>query len=134
MYVVLGALALVMSLASCGQSDEQSGASSTTAETEPPVNKEPTYIEELPSDIAADLVGTEWTLVSLYGSPPLESSNVALYIEDDGIGGSTGCNYYGSKDVTMDKGRSSDRQELEHHNGLSGRSRAAGRGLPSCSE
>ncbi len=93
----------MISLVACGQPDEQAGGPSTAENTEPAARKEPTYIEDLTSDIAADLVGTEWTLVLLYGSVPLDDTNITLNVNDDGIGGSTSCNYYGGK-VLMDEG------------------------------
>jgi hypothetical protein len=48
-----------ITLASCGQADEQSSESSTTENTEPPAKKELTRIEALSSGMAEDLVGTE---------------------------------------------------------------------------
>ena len=65
--------------------------------------KEPTYVEDLPSNVAADLAGTEWALVSLYGSPPLDGTNVTLSIDYEGIGGFSGCNSYSGK-ATMNEG------------------------------
>jgi len=82
-----------ITLASCGQPDEQFSESSTTENTEAPAKKEPTRIEDLPSYIE-DLVGTEWVLVSLYGHPLPDDTNITLSIDKDGIGGSAGCNAY----------------------------------------
>lgn len=87
----------------CGRPDEQSDASSTTENTESPAKKEPTYLEKLPSDVVTELANTEWKLVSLYGSGLLDGTSITLNIEDDGVGGSTGCNYYGGK-VLMEDG------------------------------
>jgi len=92
-----------ITLASCDQPDEQSSGSSTTENTEPPAKKEPTRIEDLPSDIAEDLVGTEWVLVSLYGHPLPDDTNITLSIDKDGIGGSAGCNAYRGK-ATIEEG------------------------------
>lgn len=72
-------------------------------DTEPSTKKEPTYIEKLPGDVATELADTEWTLVSLYGSSLLDGTNITLNIENDSVGGSTGCNYYGGK-VLMNEG------------------------------
>ena len=95
--VFLGTLTVAISLVACSQPDERSDASPTTENTEPSAKREPTYIEKLPGDVAPELADTEWTLVSLYGSGPLDNTNITLNVEDDGIGGSTGCNYYGGK-------------------------------------
>lgn len=86
----------------CSQLDKQSNTSSTTESTKPPTNKEPIYKEKLPGDVATELANTEWTLVSLYGSGLLDGTIITLNIEDDGIGGYTGCNYYGGKVLMKD--------------------------------
>jgi hypothetical protein len=65
-----------ITLASCGQSDEQSSESSTSENTEPPAKKEPTRIDDLPSGMAEDLVGTEWVLASLCGYPLPDDTNI----------------------------------------------------------
>ncbi len=92
-----------ITLASRGQPDEQSSESSTTKNTEPPAKKEPTRIEGLPSDIAEDLVGTEWVLASLHSYPLPDGTNITLNMDKDGIGGSSGCNSYRGK-ATMEEG------------------------------
>lgn len=93
----------MISLVARGQSKERSGTSPDTDGTEPSTTKEPTFIEDLPSNVAADLGGTEWALVSLYGSPPLGGTNATLSIDSDGIRGFSGCNSYGGK-ATMNEG------------------------------
>ena len=105
--------------ASRGQSDEQSSESSTTENTEPPAKKEPTRIEGLPSDIAEDLVGTEWVLVSLYGHPLPDDKNITLSIDKDGIGGSAGGNAYRGK-ATMEEGAFKARKILSIAKGCKG--------------
>jgi heat shock protein HslJ len=101
--VLFGVLAIGISLVACGQPDKRSDASSEAENTESSAKKEPTYIEKLPGDVATELANTEWTLVSLYGSGLLDGTSITLNVEDDGIGGSTGCNYYGGK-VLMEDG------------------------------
>jgi heat shock protein HslJ len=41
------------------------------------------------------LAGSEWTLVSLKGKPPLAGTTITLKFEADTAGGSSGCNSYG---------------------------------------
>jgi hypothetical protein len=47
-----------------------------TENTKPPARKEPTLIEDLPSGIAEDLVGTEWVLASLCGHTLPDDTNI----------------------------------------------------------
>lgn len=96
-------LALTITLAACSRPGEQTDGSGTTESTGSPDEKETTHVEDPPSDIAEDLVRTEWVLVSLYGDAPLDSTKITLNVDEDGIGGSTGCNYYGGK-VAMNEG------------------------------
>jgi heat shock protein HslJ len=44
---------------------------------------------------AADLVGTEWVLISLNGNSLIEDTSITLYFEDAFLGGSMTCNGYG---------------------------------------
>jgi heat shock protein HslJ len=44
---------------------------------------------------AADLVGTEWALISLNGEGLIEDTSVTLYFEEAFLGGSMTCNGYG---------------------------------------
>ena len=92
----LDILALVIPLAECGQPDDRSSVSATAENTEPS-KKEPTYIEKMPGNLAAELDGTEWILVYLYGRSPLDGTNITMNLDDDSIGGSPDCNYYGGK-------------------------------------
>jgi heat shock protein HslJ len=41
------------------------------------------------------LVGTEWTLVSLYGSTLIEETEIPLYFTERYLGGRMTCNHYG---------------------------------------
>jgi heat shock protein HslJ len=41
------------------------------------------------------LAGSEWTLASLRGSPPLEGTHISLEFEEEWLGGFAGCNTYG---------------------------------------
>jgi heat shock protein HslJ len=41
------------------------------------------------------LVGTEWTLVSLYGSSLIEDTEITLYFKEAYFGGRMTCNQYG---------------------------------------
>jgi heat shock protein HslJ len=43
----------------------------------------------------ADLVGTDWVLISLHGSSPIEDTEINLVFEDAYLGGSMTCNGYG---------------------------------------
>ena len=100
---VLGILALMIPLTTCGRSSEQADEPDTTESTGPSDGKEPTYSEDLPADVAADLVGTEWTLVSSYGRPP-DGTNITLNVDERDVGGFAGCNSYGIRGVTMNEG------------------------------
>ena len=44
---------------------------------------------------AADLVGTEWVLISLNGNSLIEDTSITLYFEEAFLGGSMTCNGYG---------------------------------------
>ena len=44
---------------------------------------------------AADLVGTEWALISLNGNGLIEDTSITLYFEEAFLGGSMTCNGYG---------------------------------------
>jgi heat shock protein HslJ len=44
---------------------------------------------------AADLVGTEWVLISLNGESLIEETSITLYFEEAFLGGSMTCNGYG---------------------------------------
>lgn len=68
---------------------------STKAESH--ARMEPAYIEDpnRPGEVAAELVGTEWMLVSLYGSSLLGGTNVTLNTISESIVRSAGCNAYG---------------------------------------
>jgi heat shock protein HslJ len=44
---------------------------------------------------AADLVGTEWVLISLNGNSLIEETSITLYFEEAFLGGSMTCNGYG---------------------------------------
>lgn len=102
--LVPGTLVLAITLAACGQSDDRSGASSSTIDTEPSPKKEPTYLEKTTGNVASELDGIGWILVSLYDQGPLSGTNITLNITGDGIEGSTGCNRYASNSVTVSGG------------------------------
>jgi heat shock protein HslJ len=52
--------------------------------------------------VAAELVGTYWTLVSLAGAPLIEDTAIGLYFEEVFLGGRMTCNGYGG---TPDTGK-----------------------------
>ncbi|MGD2177556.1 MAG: META domain-containing protein [Anaerolineae bacterium] len=47
------------------------------------------------SGAPADLVGTEWVLISLHGESLIEDTEITIYFEDAYLGGSMTCNGYG---------------------------------------
>jgi heat shock protein HslJ len=55
--------------------------------------------DEQPNGVLSriDLTGTEWVLTSLNGRPVLEGTRISLEVQADGVGGYSGCNWYGAR-------------------------------------
>ena len=80
--VLLVALLLAALLAACGPTATPSGPEATAGATSP-------------TGSAKALVGTEWVLTALRGSPLLEGTHITLKFEDERLSGFAGCNTYG---------------------------------------
>jgi heat shock protein HslJ len=63
----------------------------------------PTIVAEYRPE-SADLDGTDWVLISLYGSDLVEGSNVTLHFKEGRMGGFAGCNEYGGRYVATGDG------------------------------
>lgn len=39
----------------------------------------------------------------MHDQPPLDATNITLNVDEDGIGGPTGCNYFGSNSAVIER-------------------------------
>lgn len=96
----LSLAALLILLAACGEDDFGSDPATATPEPEPTatVPASPTPEPDPTATTSPDetpLVGSEWILTQLNGSPALTETQINLEFRDDGAGGYSGCNWYG---------------------------------------
>jgi heat shock protein HslJ len=98
--VILVALALLTALAACAQSAEQQ---CKPGKSEASTGRPTTAAKKEPAYDPGELAGTEWTLMSLNGHGLVKDSTITLDF-DDGVGGSAGCNEYGTFKLQTDGG------------------------------
>jgi heat shock protein HslJ len=102
--IILSLMALValLILAACSPSGDEPPAAETGNQPAPEVTPQP---EETSNDQdAAALIGSKWDLISYGGKPPAAGTRPTLNFDENGLGGTTGCNsYFGSYTISGSK-------------------------------
>jgi heat shock protein HslJ len=87
--IVLITLGLLLPLMACGRSGERSDKPDEGSDGPE------TTVRAAPAEDLADLIGTEWVLVSLGGHDPVEGSVITLEFPNRGeLDGEAGCDHY----------------------------------------
>ena len=102
--------ALLLLLAACGEDDFGADPPTTTPAPDATATPaaDPTATPTTPAQ-DTPLANTEWILSEIAGSPALDETQVTLEFTDDGVGGYSGCNWYGGgADISGDTIRFDD--------------------------